>query len=493
MSDVKDINSKKMDVEKDLFEDSIGISKNFSALGKLILRDLNNNTESPNFYLYTKDQIVGFIKDPNANQESLRNAVIYVYNASSHFKRLIQYFTGLNDFSYVVSPSKINTATASPKSIARNYRKTLNILTGMDIKNQFSKVLTVCLREDVFYGTLWVVDDVVTLQQLPSEYCRIATIEGNVFNVTFDFSYFTARKALLDFYPAEFRTKYEAYQKDRRKLRWQELDSPNSFAVKSNTDIVNYAIPPFVGILRDVYDLEDYKGLKLTKQELENYALLAVKLGINENGEWELPFEMAKKFWQNLDSVLPEEVGSVLTPMDIEKISFERTHADDADSASEAEESIYSSAGVSSLLFNNKKASSSALLLSIKVDQAFTYSIVKNIESVINRFIQSQSYGKNFRINILDCSPFNRKEAGDAYLKACTYGIPMISYYAASQGMGQAELDCMNFLENDVLHFRDRFMPLQSSNTQSGSDGEVGRTEKDIGELTEAGEAWREL
>lgn len=40
-------------------------------------------------------------------------------------------------------------------------------------------------------------------------------------------------------------------------MRWQELDPPNSFAVKCNNDILDYAVPPFVGILREVYDLED--------------------------------------------------------------------------------------------------------------------------------------------------------------------------------------------------------------------------------------------
>lgn len=57
-------------------------------------------------------------------------------------------------------------------------------------------------------------------------------------------------------------------------------------------------------------------------------------------------------------------------------------------------------------------------------------------------------------ITFLDVSPYNRKEAGEAYLKACQYGVPMVSYYRASQGLGQAEMDCMNFLENEILDIR---------------------------------------
>ena len=139
--------------------------------------------------------------------------------------------------------------------------------------------------------------------------------------------------------------------------------------------------------------------------------------------------------------------------------------------------------------------SANALLLSIKADQAITYGVVKSIEDMVNRYIQYQSFGKNFRMTFLDCSPFNRSEMSDAYLKACQYGIPMISYYCAANGLGQAEMDAMSFLENDVLELPKLFKPLQSSATMSSSEGatdEGGAPQKDIGDLTESGEQNRE-
>lgn len=476
------------------FDDAMRFPKAFAGLNKLILREMNGTNASPTFYLYSKDKISEFLKNPYTNEKNIRNAVIYIYGASSHFRRLIQYFSSLSDLSYVVSPHKIDTSTSKPQSIRRNYHKVLNLLSSMDIKNQFAKVLTVCLREDVFYGTMWVTADSVIVQQLPSDYCTVAVVEDNVLNTSFDFSYFDSNQSLLNNYPVEFSKKYELYQKDRTGMKWQELDSPTSFAVKCNTDILNYAIPPFAGILREIYDIEDYKALKMTKTELENYAMLVMKLGINKDGEWEMDFDKAKEFWRNLDSVLPEEVGSVLSPMTIDKISFERNNTGDTNTVSDAEQNLFSAAGVSSLLFNNAKASANALQLSIKADQAMTFGIVKSIEGVLNRFIKSQSYGKNFKITFLDCSPFNRKECGDAYLKACQFGMPMVSYYCASQGLAQDEMDCMNFLEDDVLGIKGRFIPLQSSATQSSKDstGEPGRTEKEIDELTESGERTRE-
>lgn len=469
----------------------------FAALNRLITRDLNGNTGSPSFYLYTKDQITQYLQNPYRNQKQLRDAAIYIYGASSHFRRLIQYFTGLTDLSYVVSPYRIDTSKAKPSTVGNQYRRTLNTLSAMDIKNQFPKVITVCLREDTYYGTMWVTNDNITLQQLPSDYCDTAVIEGNVLNVSFNFSYFDSNSGYLDLYPPEFKKKYELYQKDRTGMKWQELDSPTSFAVKCNSDILNYSIPPFAGMFREVYDLEDYKNLKLTKTELENYAMLVMKLGINADGEWEMDLDKAKEFYRNLDNVLPEEVGAVLSPMPIDKISFDRSTTGDNNTIAEAEQNLFTAAGVSTQLFNNDKASSNALLLSIKADQAITYGIVKSLENVVNRYIQSHSYGKNFKVTFLDCSPYNRKEMGEQYIKAAQYGFPTLTYYCASQGISQAEMDCMNFLEDDVLGLKKRFVPLQSSSTQSsksktGNDGDPGAPEKDAEDLSDAGEISRE-
>lgn len=475
----------------------IGISKRFALLNRLITRDMNNNTNTPTFSLYTKDNIAEYLKNPYTYQQQLRRAVTYIYGASPHFRRLIQYFTGLSDLAYVVSPYRIDPKSANVKSVSRNYRKVLSTMSAMSVKTQFPKIITVCLREDVYYGTMWVTNDNITIQQLPADYCAVSTIEGSVLNVTFDFSYFDGHAQYLEFYPTEFQAKYKVYQSNRR-MRWQELDSPTSFAIKCNNDILDYPLPPFAGILREVYDLEDYKQLKLTKTTLENYAMLVMTIGLNENGEWQIDLDKAKEFWRNLDSVLPDEIGSVLTPMPIDKISFEKSHTGDTDTIADAEQNLFSAAGVSSLLFNNDKASANALVLSIKADQSITFGIVKSIEDAINRFIQAQAYGKNFKVTFLDCSPFNRKELGDMYLKACQYGVPMVSYYCASQGLSQAEMDCMNFLENDILNIKSSFVPLQSSSTQStssngnGATDEGGAPPKDMDDLSESGEQNRE-
>lgn len=474
----------------------IGVSKDFAArfakITKLITRDLNNLRNTPTFSKYRKNDIATYLTDPYRYEKQLRRAVIYIYGASSLFRRVIQYFVGLNDGAYVVAPS-VDPSKANVETVKRNYRKVLNALSAMRLRTELPKILTVCLREDVYYGTMWVNNEDIVIQQLPSDYCQISSIEEGVPNVTFNFTYFDAFPALLEYYPEEFTVKYHMYENDR-KTRWIELDSPNSFAVKCNADILDYAMPPFIGILRDLYDLEDYRDLKLSKEELENYALLVMKLAMDDEGNWLLDYDKAVEFWRNLDSVMPEEVATVLSPMEIDKIGFEKSNTGDTDTVTNATENVFTTAGVSSMLFANTKASANALLLSIKADQMITFGIVKSFENVINRFLHHQSYGRYWKCTFLDTSPYNRKEMGDQYLKACEYGVPMISYYCASQGLGQAEIDSMSYLEGTVLGLQDMFRPLRNSAQTSSNEqtNPVGRPAMDDDEITDSGIQTRE-
>lgn len=480
----------------------VSASEKFMLSNRIIARDIYFGARRRRRFLergFTKEKVQVWLRDPARFEPELRAACRYIYGASPHFRRLIQYFVGLTDLAYVIEPYKIDPRTANERTTGLNYRKVLATLSSMNLKTQIPKILTVCLREDIFYGTLIISNDCITIHQLPSEWCAIATVEGNVPNVTFDFSYFDNRLAMLDCYPEEFRIKYESYKKVGWNGRWIELDAPNSFAIKCNADILDFALPPFAGILPDIFDIDKYKSLKLDKTALENYAMVFMKIPLTDEGEWGIDLDKARDFFSNMDEVLPDEIGAVLTPMPIDKISFERTNADDADTVTKAEQNLFTAAGVSSLLFNNEKASANALLLSIKADQSITYGIVKLVEDAINRFIQAQFYGKKFRVNFIDSSPFNRKELGDGYLKAATYGLPTVSMYAATQGLGQAELDSMSYLEGHVMKLQDIFRPIQSSTQMSSDDleskgatEEGGAPQKEIGDLSDSGEQTRE-
>lgn len=70
------------------------------------MRDLNDSrTTCRSSFSYTKEDILKYLNDPLRYESELRKACVDIYTASSHFRRLIQYFTMLTDWAYVISPT----------------------------------------------------------------------------------------------------------------------------------------------------------------------------------------------------------------------------------------------------------------------------------------------------------------------------------------------------------------------------------------------------
>lgn len=453
----------------------------FANIAKIVYKDLNSSTKSTTFAKYSKEQITTYVQNPETNEEQLRNAVVMLYNLSSHFHRLVHYFADLCDMAYIISQVSFEDE-GDTESIKDKYRRTAIFLAGSDIPAQCKKILTTCFREDVCYVTTWVTKDGMAFQILDPKYCKIASQSQNCFNVSFDFSYFDQYSDELPLFPAEFTTKYHQYQQDTT-TRWIELDVPNSFAIKVNTEFL-YPLPPFAGILREIYDIEDYKALQMVRSSLDNYCLIAMKLGLNNQGEWALDFDTAKQFWQNLESILPENVGSVLSPMQLDKISFDQSGTADNDKVAASEKYLWDAAGVSSLIFSGSSTSSRALEISGMADESLTWSVVRNIGIAINRILQKQSFGKNFRLVFLPCGRYTRDSYQKTLMSTIQYGLP-VTPLMATLGMEPLYALGLNHLETQVLDLPNRLVPLQSGNTLSSND--PGRPASDDGNITDEG------
>ena len=420
--------------------------------------------------------------------------MIQAYIVGSRLWRIIQYFVGLSDLVYVIVPHQIETEKIKAGGFAAHFKKATDFLSSFGIQRTFREILTICLREDVYFGTIREIDGDILIQRLPSDNCKITSIRGDTYNVSFDFNYFSGRnESKLDFYSDEMRTRYTTFKNKGKEFRWQELDTPASFAIKCNSDIPDFAIPPFLGVLRDIFEIEDYQALKLEKAAIDNYALLVGEFGVDDGGNSNIDLRLLKEFFGNLREVVPPQIAAVAMPTPINKISFERPNGAEHDFVTEAEEHLYNSAGVSSLLFSNAKASSNALLLSIKADQAITYSLVESLGAMLNRYLHSKPFGKNVSVKFLDIGRYNRDEMSKAYLQACQYGFPFASHYAAAMKMTQSEMDGLEVLENEVWNIRERFVPLQGSTTISpGGEGSAGRPALEVGEISDSGETANE-
>lgn len=485
---MNDVNTQDSTVQPKQFDFSNML--NYANLSKLILRDLEKNNKIQTFFSkYSKEDVIKYLKNPESNSKQLRNISIYLYNASNHYRRLINYFAKMALYYYIVVPCKLDIEKVDKKKFKNQYKKTLDILDNMNIQHEFIKIMTTVFREDVFYGYEYSTKESYFIQKLNPDYCQINAVEDGCFNFSFDFMYFKSYPDKLKSYGEEFEEKYKIFESDSGK-RWQELDSKRTICIKLNEDI-DYPIPAFVGVLESLYDIEDFKSLKKAKTEIDNYKLLVLHVPYdNKEGDFEMDLEIAKEYYHMMGSQLPENIGLVLSPMKIEDFNFEKDKADD-DNVSRSVRDYWSSAGVSELLFNGDKSNSVTINSSIKADESMVFSVLRSLERWLNRKLKFESGVYKFKVMMLDISIYNKKEFQESVLKGGQFGIPIKTMVGASYGYSPNDLLGMAFLENEVYEYQNQFIPLQSSHTQ-GNEDEGGAPKKDDDDLSPEGVTARE-
>lgn len=475
-----------------------GIELNFAQLSSMIVKDLNANG-STTYKTFTRENVATYLSNPIRYSKELQNLSSYLYNFSPHYKRLINYMSKMPTLDHFVEPYGLDfSKSINEKSLTNNYNKAVDLVELMNIKHEFGKALVTAWKLGTFYGYELSTKDSYFIMELPYEYCQISGIMDGVMTFSFDVTYFERNTAQLEMYPPEFKSMYNSY-KSGSKPKWQEVDPSKSICIKVNEETLN-DIPPFSGIFVDIFDLEDYKSLRKTSTVMGNYKFIVEKIPIrkdsDKNNDFLVDLKTVGMFHNKTASLLPDEIGIFSSPFDVDTIEFSKDKSD-KDTVKDAEDSLYTGSGVSSLLFNGGKSSQANLAKSMVVDEQETFLILRQIERIVSAKIKNSVKGTfKFRLKILNNTFNNQKENIETLLKNAQYGLPVKVMLAVSLGLSPSSITAMNYLENVILKLPDVLIPLSSSHTQSGStenpdSKEAGRPESKEDELSEKGEEQR--
>lgn len=471
----------------------------FTQLARYIFADLEKTkTNTILFKNFSKEKVMEAIQNPQKNEQTLRNLSNFLYIVSPHYKRLCNYYAEMVTFDWVITPMKFDISKVNIKQFKKQYNETLFEVDNMNIKHEFQKVLQIAFREGVFFGYEYKTEDSYFIQKLNPDYCQITGVEDGVYNFKFNFDYFTADESRLNNYAPEFTIKYNKYKnskkakgKKKENLQWQEIDSAYSICIKPDETIL-YPMPPFVGVLPDIYEIQDYKSLKKANSEMQNYALVSGKIPLKENSDiandFKIGLDTAIQFGNKIVEELPDQVGfmlSVFDDMQLFRLSDDKVGTDKVE---EATKNFWSAAGVSKNLFADDSSTDAAIKYSTITDEQSVFSILRQIERWINRKLKFNDKKYKFRIELLNITHFNRKDVVSELLKACQFGLPhKTKLFVALSGL-QSEMESMEFLENEVLRLHENWIPLQSSfinpgNVNSPTNGESKRPSKEETEV----------
>lgn len=192
-----------------------------------------------------------------------------------------------------------------------------------------------------------------------------------------------------------------------------------------------------------------------------------------------------------LDESLPDEIGAVVSPMDIEPIQLDKSR-EPSDKVAEATRDVYNSVGVNQYLFNPDKNSTAGLSKSITKDEALVIDFYQQVARWMNRKLKiNHPKWKHWNIKLLGTTYQSEKEYADFLIQLGTLGFPVAGAIASMIGQDVSSVESMSYLENEVLNLRDSMVPFSSSHT-GGNKEENGRPEIDDDKISDSGQANRD-
>lgn len=469
-----------MEAARAEFDKAMEFASRFAKTATVPIWDVTDasSKSNPTYTRYTKEDILQYMQAPASNEKYLRNASIYMFDASSQYRRLIQYYALLLKWYYIISPLDVDVTKIRADAFRKQYLKVATALEIKNLQHELQKATMVTLRDGVIYGAVWSTNNSFYIQRINPDYCSLTSICDGTWMYSVDMSKIQEKKLTL--YPPEFTSMYNEYQRTGQK--WQEVPESISFCLKADETNAQYSVPPWCSTLPMLYDLETYKALQETATRIANYKMLSMKIDLNSDGAPTIDWQLANQYYQQLCNALPPYVGATISPMKIESFDFDKhSGTADVDTVSRAEKQFWFDSGTSSLLHgsdNNNTAG--ALKLSVKSDEEIMFGIMSQAERLINRMMKAMPGSIKFKIQFLPVTIFNQEEQIGYWKDAAALGIPgSKAAYAATLGIHQANLPGLDYVERQVIG-TDEWVPLQSGYTIGNKGGRPAEKDEDL-------------
>ena len=464
----------------------------FKGIANAIKLDLvGNKNLNVIFKTYSKGKVSVMMENPEKHEEQFRSLSKFLYVASTTYRRLCNYYSEIAYLYWYIEPFRLNIEKVNISAFKKAYSNILNSMDNMNIEHEFSKIMKIVYIEGIFFGYEHSSTESYFIQKLNPKYCVIKSIEDGVFNFAFDFSYFTGNELALNGYSEEFKSRYKKYKnassKEKSNYRYQELNSNKTICIKLD-ETISSTLPPFIGVILDIYDIQDYKTLKKINQEMQNTAMLIGKIPYLSNkndmaNAFALDLEMAVEYGNRINRELPDQFGFLLSLYeDVQMFKL----GDDKSKSDKVQESInnfWDISGVSKTLFSESGGTEASIKMSIKTEEQSVFKLLLQIERWINRKIKKMNNKYKFRIHMLPITTFNADDFIAKELKVAQFGIPNKTRLATALGLTQSGMSNMAFLENTILELPSAWIPLQSTHTMSNT---VDNTESVVEEISEA-------
>ena len=347
----------------------------------------------------------------------------------------------------------------------------------LDLPNSLSRITTEWLITGVYNGILREDGDLVTIQDLPLEYCRSRFKDLNNLNILeFNLNYFYSftsdelRKEALNTFPKIVQQAWHKWIRGGRKIedQWVMIGPENggiSFSFAADQT------PLLIASIPDLKQLDDAIKREAKRDENELHKLLIQRMPI-ENGELVFELEEVADIHASVANMLADiDTVDVLTTFgeaNLENLQDSTAASQSSDRLEKYKKNVWDALGRGEVLFN--ATNSSSLAYSIKKDESLMRGYL-NVYITWIRYLINTRFAKKslkFDFEIIPQTVFNEQDLQSSYFRGAQYGY---SKMFAGVAMGIKQMDQLSLMdfENDLLEMSSKMIPLQSSYTTSGS------------------------
>ena len=483
--------SKKKDQEQEVVSRPTALDfKKTEKLKELILQDVKRNN-GQTYIQYTKSLVKQYLANPGNFRMQLVGVSKFLWRVSTLYRKIILYYATLPLYNYNITQKMKFTEKPDVEKITNEYENVLRHIQRFNIKSEFSTAIAIAIRDGAFFSYVYDFgEEGMFLHMLPLEYCRIqGKTEAGTWVIAFDLTYFSIGQNIIfvegingdtsGCWDEPWQKAWRDYQNasDKQAARWFIVPPEKTITLICGMQDDEFQTPlPFMtGIFTNLLEVLDYQDLIADRQELNNWALLLLKVPLldSSNGvvdDFAVSLEIANAYKDAIEQIAPPLVGvGVLPGMIDSEITWDKdTTADSADIVSQSIKNLYKTVGVSEVVVSSGDANSAAgIKNSIANDAAFSFLLVERLEANFQYYID-KNISDNYIFSVLRQTQYNEESFIEATRQAATLGSSAM-VFLESQGYTPYEAYCQILFEN-AIGIKDIMIPLLSSYNTAWGD-----------------------
>ena len=410
-----------------------------------------------------------------------------------YYKRLIRYFSDMACFNLTFDPINIEKESDYNSKEFKNDLKVLDdFCSKFDFKEEFQTVFRQMLRQGVYYCILRDNGDKYTLQELPSNFCKITGRFPYGLLFDFDMNWFIGNYGIdINMYPKIFKKMYRDVFRSNKNLYdpsnpidkrnssfvyWHQCSPEDGFwAWKISPEIANI-VPYFSALFPDMSYQPIVRGLQNDKYFIEASKLLVGIIGFNKDAksgqvanQINMTPDMLGKFLGVARKGLNKQIGLVALP--VEEIKAVEFDTDNDNIVTDYTSNISKqSIAASTTLMSDEKLNSHQSKLASAIDINFVLSIYPMFENFVEFFVNSKTSRFKFKVKFHDVNvPDDKSERQTRFRELASMGIVDIQQASRVCDMNPFEFSRSLSLTK-AMGLQDKLTSLISLNNQSAQE-----------------------